>query len=219
VSSTTSNAYWIDDSTATRAAYDYFRVKATSWASGTATVTVGMRGAQSPANASFGSLTGNPTRVYIRVGFKTSSDWTDNGNTGTKLLFFSQTDSGDLTQKTNHYINLTEGSGVDKVSPGVGLQFKYYSDPIIAPSQNFNHGEWHDLEVILHAGTAGNFDGIAQVWMDGIQVANSSGIKFFDSLLTPRFTSFWFDPTFGGGYRPPVNQTIQIAQFYYESAA
>jgi len=214
-SSTTVNGRWEANSAATRSAYDYFRVRATAWTSGTATVTVGMQGGQAPANASFGNLTGSPTRLYFRMGFKTSANWTDNGNTGTKLIFFSQVEASG--QKTNHYIAMTEGSGVDKVSPAVNLQYMS-SAANNPPSQNFNHGEWHDLEVILHAGTAGNADGIAQVWMDGIQVVNSSTVKFFDSLLTPRFTGFYLDPTFGGGTRPPVNQTLQIAQFYYESA-
>lgn len=215
-SSTSGNGYWIADSGAPRTAYDYFRVRATSWTSGTATVNVGMQGGQAPARASFGDLKGNPTRLYFRMRFKTSSNWTDNGNTGTKLIFFSQANTSGQT--TNHYISMTEGS-TDTVSPSVGLQSTGwgYSNNI-NPSQTFNHGEWHDLEVVLHAGTAGNADGIAKVWMNGIQVVNSTTVPMFGSLMTPGFTNFWFDPTFGGGQHPSMNQTIQIAQFYYESA-
>lgn len=215
--STSNNVgWWIADTLAERTAYDYFRVRATAWTSGTATVTVGMQGGQSPANASFGNLTGSPTRVYFRMGFKTPADWSDNGNSGTKLIFFSQiTDSG---QRTNHYIPMT-GNGTNLIRPGVNLQSTGWGGSNnIDPSQTFNHGEWHDLEVILHAGTAGNADGIAQVWMDGIQVVNSSTVAFFGPLMTPRFTEFYFDPTFGGGTNPPINKFVQVAQFYYESA-
>jgi hypothetical protein len=215
-SGTTANGRWEANTSAVRTAYDYFRVKATAWTSGTATVTVGMRGGQAPARGNFGSLTGSPTRIYFRMGFKTSSDWTDNGNAGTKLIFFSQDSASG--QATNHYIGMTDGAA-NKVNPAVNMQSTGWGfSNNINPSQTFNHGEWHDLEVILHAGTAGNADGIAQVWMDGTQVVNSSTAAFFGSLMTPRFTGFWFDPTFGGGTRPPVNQTLQIAQFYYESA-
>ena len=217
VSSTTANAYWIADSAATKSAYAYFRVKATAAMTGSATVCVGMQGGQAPARGSFGSFTGVPTRLYFRMGFKTSSDWTDNGNTGTKLIFFSQASASGQT--TNHYVNMTIGA-TDKVSTSINLQSTGWGfSNTISPSQTFNHGEWHDLEVILQAGTAGNADGIAQVWVDGIQVVNSTTVAFFGSLMTPGFTNFWFDPTFGGGTQPPVNQTVQIAQLYYESAA
>ncbi len=215
---TTSNVVWIANSTALRSAYDYFRVKATAWTSGTAVVSVGMQGGQAPARGDFGTLTGSPTRLYFRMGFKTSSNWTDNNNTGTKLIFFSQDSASG--QSTNHYVAMTEGSGVDRVSPGVGLQPSGWgSSNNLTPSQTFNHGEWHDLEVIVEAGTAGNADGVAKVWMDGIQVVNVSNVGFFGSLMTPRFTKFVFDPTFGGGAAPPIGQHVQIAQLYYESAA
>jgi hypothetical protein len=218
-SSTTNNTgWWIGDTTANRTAYDYFRVIATSWASGTATVTVGMQGGQAPARALFGTFSGLPTRLYFRMGFKTSSNWTDDGNTGTKLIFFSQANASG--QSTNDYVSMTVGESTDKVSPGVFTQHTGWGgNRNMLPSQTFNHGEWHDLEVILYAGTAGNADGIAQVWMDGIQVVNVSDVAFFGSLMTPGFGYFWFDPTFGGGTRPPVNQTVQIAQLYYETAA
>ena len=219
--STTVNStkWWNANSTATRAAYDYFRVRATAPMTGTANVSVGMAGGQSPANASFGSLTGDPTRIYMRVGFRTSENWTDNGQVGTKLIFFTQQNVG--SARTNHYVNLTNGGegAAAKVYPSINIQYRD-SALTLPASQTFSHGQWHDLEVILHAGTAENSDGIAQVWMDGIQVMNRNDVMFFNSSsLTPKFTSFWLDPTFGGGSPPPANNpTLQIAHWYYESA-
>jgi hypothetical protein len=214
-------------SASTLAEYDYLRVRASAPMTGTARISVGMQGGQSPANASFGNLTGDPTRIYFRMGFRTSADWSDNNNTGTKLIFFSQRPSNDgppNTQQTNHYVSMTAGSSTDKVLTGVNTQWNggggsNRNMPLSpTPAQLFNHGEWHDLEVILHAGTAGNSDGIAQVWVDGVQTVNESNVQFFSTLMTPKFTNFWFDPTFGGGSNPSLNQTVQIAQWYYESA-
>jgi hypothetical protein len=198
--------------------YNYLRVRASAPMTGTANVSVGMQGGQSPARGNFGSLTGTPTRLYMRVGFRTSANFNDNGNVGTKMIFFSK--KAQSGQTTNNYFNTTSGSPAEKVSTGINLQPTGWGfSEFIPPSQNFNHGEWHDLELIFHAGTAGNADGIAQVWVDGIQVINDNAVPFFGSLMTPGFTSFYLDPTFGGGSNPPpANQTLQIAQWYYESA-
>jgi hypothetical protein len=209
----------------TLADYEYLRVRASAPMTGTAAVSVGMQGGQSSALATFGSLTGSPTQFYFRMGFKTSADWSDNGNTGTKLTFFSQKPSDDgppNSQQTNHYFGMTQGSS-NKVSPGLNLQFNgttgnrnMPASP--TPSQLFNHGEWHDFEAIAVANTAGVANGIAQVWMDGVQIVNESNVAYFTSIMTPNFSGFLFNPTFGGGTNPPINQTVQIAQLYYESA-
>jgi hypothetical protein len=205
-------------SASTLAEYGYFRVRASAPMTGTAIVSVGMAGGQSPARGNFGSLTGTPTRLYMRVGFRTSANFNDNGNVGTKMIFFSKKDQSGQT--TNNYFNTTSGSPTEKVYTSINLQPTGWGfSDTIPPSQTFNHGEWHDLELIFHAGTAGNADGIAQVWVDGIQVINDSTVPFFGSLMTPGFTSFYLDPTFGGGVNPPpADQTLQIAQWYYESA-
>jgi hypothetical protein len=154
----------------------------------------------------------------MRVGLKTSADFNDNGNVGTKLIFFSKKNvSG---QSTNHYINLSSGSATNKVSAGINLQ--YGGSPAsrsIPPSQLFPHGAWYDYEVVLEANTPGVANGIAKTWINGIQVVDETNVLFFPSLIPAQFTSFYLDPTFGGGSNPPpVNQSVQLAQWYYESA-
>jgi hypothetical protein len=215
--STTVNGLWSTSSAATIA--DYFRVRASSWTSGTAIVNVGMTGGQSPARFTGGRFTGNPTRIYARTGFRTSADWSNNGNTGTKLFFFTQQTTGG--QSTNHYVGLSDSAtGGGAVWPIVATQpTGWGTNRNINPSQGFAHGTWHDLEFIAHAGTAGGSDGIIQVWVDGIQVINQNDVALFGNAMNPWFTALFWDPTFGGGLNPPRNDTLQIAQIYIESAS
>jgi hypothetical protein len=216
-SSTTDNGLFTADSAATIADYDFFRVRATAWTSGTAVVCVGMRGAQPPAQFTGGRFTGNPSRIYVRAGFWTSSDWSDNGNAGTKLFFFSQQNTGG--QSNNHYVNLTDSAASGLVYPLVGLQKTGWgSNANYTPSQSFTHGAWRDLEFIAEAGTAGGSDGVVKVWIDNTLVVDQSNVPLFGSAMSPSFTSVFWAPTFGGGYNPPVNQTMRIAQVYLESA-
>lgn len=212
-SSTTVNGSWqVNNSSSTRAAYQYFRVRATSAMTGSASVSVGVSGGQSPARALFGTMPSNPSRVYFRMGFRTSADWSDNGNSGTKFVFFSQ------TVRTNNYVNMTNGT-TNLVSPGVNLQF-YGSPPSqsIPATVEFAHGEWHDLEVILEANVPGVANGVVKTWIDGVQALNRNDVLLFPSATTAQFSNWYLDPTYGGGLRPATNYTVQLAQFYYESA-
>ena len=100
------------------------------------------------------------------------------------------------------------------VSPAVILQ----PGGPINPTVEFAHGEWHDLEVVLEANTPGVANGIAKTWIDGVQALNVSNVQYFGAGLLPQFSNWYLDPTFGGGVSPALNCTVQIAQWYYESA-
>ena len=204
-STTSNNVFWARHSTDS-----FFRVRASSWTSGTAVVQVGQEGGSSPAKFSMGRLSGSPTRLYMRYLTRLPENLTLNGNTGMKMLFFSQ------EQGNNHYINWGGESGVEPVvSTQGGNGNASTSNSITTPL-----GEWADVEVELHTGTAGGNDGIARVWVNGQESAEKTDMPFFAAATTPRWTEINFDATYGGGRNPPpVNMFPQIAYVYMESAA
>jgi hypothetical protein len=192
-----------------------FRVRATAWTSGTATLEIGMAGGYAPARGNFGAMTPGATKFYLRALLKSSANYRDNDNAGTKLFFFSQkTENG---QTNNHYVGYTN-ENLDAISALVGLQghsfTEYRNDVDTAP-----HGYWLDLEVQIEANTPGVANGIAKMWFNGVLVLDRSDCLFFASLQTPTFTGIWSDMTYGGGINPPPEMmTCQFASWYVASA-
>lgn len=210
-SSTTANGAWMLE-TVSEVPSRIFRVRASAWTSGSATVDVGIRGGYEPASMIAGSFTGSPTRIYTRYLMKVDAAWTDNGNAGTKNTFFSQIEGN------NHFLNLTDAI-TDSIIPGVQLQ-QTSSYAASGAGTAANYGDWFDVEVILQTGTAGSANGVAQVWIDGVQQINVSNVPFFAAATTPRWTQLDLVPTYGGGRRPPpATLYFQIAGWYRESAA
>lgn len=217
-SSASTNGTW---GAATSGGLKYFRARASSWTSGTAVVSVGLLGGQSPARGLLGTFNSAPTRVYYRIVYWASPEWFKNRNVGEKFFFFSQTNEGG--QQNNHYIGLIDlgTSEPSVVTPYIGIQKSGYDFSYnISPSQTFALDTWHDLELIIETGTAGGTDGVVKLWMNGIQVINESTIKMFGSAQTPRIDTMWLDPTHGGGVRPSTGDNrLRIAHIYRESAA
>jgi hypothetical protein len=185
-----------------------FRVRATSWTSGTATVAIGMKGGWGPARFDAGTFSGDPTRIYTRVLYRVDPQYTNGGNAGTKFFFFSQ------QQNTNHYFNLS--------SIGMGLQGSTFLN--IDSTVNPTYGTWIDMEVLIIANTPGVSDGILKVWVNGQLGIDRTDIPYFGTTangepVIPRFTGFFVDPTYGGGRNPPPLTTyFDIAGWYRESA-
>ena len=183
------------------------RVRASSWTSGTAQVDLGFRGGQAPARFLTFRASGSPTKLYQRYVLRTSANWSDNGNSGTKLMFWSQLEGN------NHGIRITEGGDI---WPVIFLQNAF--NDIIEPTYvEIPHADWYDLEFIAEANTVGNADGRLAVFMNGAQVYNNTAIEFFAS--NPRFTNTLCDPTYGGGGNPPpADLTVDLAMIYTETA-
>lgn len=207
VSSTTANGTFRADTGAT---IELFRVRASAWTSGTATVSVGMAGGQAPARMTAGTFNSSQGKIYTRIVCRLSSNFDNNGNVGTKFFFFRQAD-GD-----NDYVAGVSSSNV--LSPSIALQPA--RTPLASASFTGALNTWHDLEFIAEANTPGTSNGIGQTYLNGPLCASRTDFNFFDTGTTPVFTQFFFDPTFGGGINPPpANLTWDIAYWYRESAA
>lgn len=208
-SSTSGNGEWRQENGS--AAGSLFRVRASSWTSGTAKVDVGKAGGQAAGRFDAGHFTGNPSRVYTRSLLYVDPHWTNNNNSGTKWIFLRD------VNPNNHYYNLTQGTD-SFFTPTYSTQrqdnFGHYMG-----SAGPNHGTWMDIETIAIANTPGVANGIAKMWVNGTLLLNRSDVKYFIDTDTPTFAYLFGDATYGGGWRPPdKNIFFDTAAMYRESA-
>jgi hypothetical protein len=175
----------------------------------------GHGGGDAPNAFVAGDLAGSgpKTRFYTRIRFRVSSNWTDNGNAGTKFFFFDQ------SQGNNHYVGLTEQG---QLRLAVNLQSTFgYATPS-GPNHlgtSLTKGTWHDAEILIVANTPGKYDGIARVWVDGTKTIDATDMGYFALGQTAHFDGFWFNPTYGGGYNPvPANQSLDLDHWYTSAA-
>ncbi len=216
--STTINGLW--ETTATQTSNALVRVRVASLASGSVSARVGQIGGYASANFTGGTFDANQGRIYVRLLYRSSANWTDGGNTGTKGVFYSQTAGGN---NNNHYVGFLPSPTVDPnvYNFGYGLQGHITTPFVEDPTpRTINIGEWCDLEMIFEANTVGSDNGIVKMWANGVEVLNRSNVRHFASNSTfPYFNALWFDPTYGGGQRPPPYEIfLDYSNVYRESA-
>jgi hypothetical protein len=183
---------------------------------------------ETPFVAGSGFSSGSDKReLYWRCVYKISGNWTDNGNTATKFNFIDQTDLGGGGAKNNHYINLTS---LGTLSPYLALQ-KNWGDistnwpPGPGFANSARKGKWNKLEVQLIAntvvaGVSEANDGTVRVWLNNALLFEYTTICFFHRDMTPRWSSFWCNPTYGGGSATvPQDQYIDIDHWYVSTKA
>jgi hypothetical protein len=165
------------------------------------------------------SATGPKSKIYMRIRFRLSANWTDNGNVLTKWFFFRQGVPG-TGATTNHYINLTESGAL---KPGVYLQstfgFATPSGPNKSITGTLAKGVWHDIEILLQANTPGVYNGVAKMWVNGTLLMTATDVGYFAADNVARFDALYFNPTYGGGLNPvPADQWIDIDHWYVSVA-
>lgn len=216
-STATVNGVWVTDTDVSQTDdTGLFRVRATSWTSGTATIAVGMRGGEAAARFNAGDFgETNPKRIYTRLLITNSPDWSDGTNTGTKGFFYTQQDL------RNHFTGMFGQNGI---GPFSGLQFNGSSS---GTNRNMDggivlpRGTWADFEWIFIANTPGVANGVLRSWVNGVQYQNLTDVSYFQAeAIIQGFNGLWMDPTYGGGEAPPDNPNIwfRIAGWYRESA-
>jgi hypothetical protein len=150
------------------------------------------------------------TAVYMCMWLKVSSNFTDNGNTGTKFGFLL-TPYGGTNRFVNHYFNLSKRLGINLQSARATLNRLMQSSYPIAR----NLGEWHLVEWLTIANSLGNADGIARIWVDGRPVLSEQNVRYFFPDQTPSFTGVTWNPTYGGGRNPvPHDMFIWVGDWY-----
>lgn len=191
-----------------------FRVRASSWTSGSASVTVGMRGGDAPARLDAGGWTGSPSKIYNRVAFYADADWTNSDNLGTKFFFFSS------DQGNGHYTGSLGGVANEAFGGTfVGLQGNGLNRNM-AGTAAIPNGQWFDIEYLFEANTPGVSNGVVRAWVNGVLSQELTDVQFFASGATPVFDTGRVDPTYGGGANPPPYTTyFRLGAWYRESAS
>ena len=156
----------------------------------------GGKGGSAPFNV--GIKFTKKTTVYFCVWQKLSTNFTNNGNTGTKWGFLRTPYEGTDPQRVNHYFNLANRLGINLQSAGATLNRNMYSSYDMV-----NHaGVWHRIELLAVAYTKGNKDCIARIWVDGVKVLDQTDVQYFFPNQVPAFNGINWNPTYGGGHNP-----------------
>ena len=163
----------------------------------------GFPGGGAPSRWGSRALPQNHGEIYVCLWLRASSNFSNNGNVGTKLFFIRDS-------LNNHFIGLGISNKPTDLFPGTGLQFRdnsksYNLGQNVTAANRIDGGQWHKLEIIWRANTPGLRDGSYRQWVDDVLVSRSDQVLFFLAGQTPQWTYLWFDPTFGGGRNPVPN--------------
>lgn len=154
----------------------------------------------------------NYSQVYVCVWTKLSPNFTNNGNAMTKWGFFL-TPYVTAPQQVNHFFNLTDRLGINLQSSGAVLNRNLWSTFNLMNSK----GVWHKVEFLVIGNSMGASDGVARMWVDGVQVLNATDVKYFYDGQSPAFSGITWNPTYGGGTNPVPYDMYQYIDHWYVS--
>ena len=154
----------------------------------------------------------NTGYLWQRIGYKVSSNWSDNMNAGTKFSFFKHSS---LT--INHACRVTtNGAPRFAVASQIG-------STIIADwraVQLYTFGAWNEVELYVTPGTPGQANGTLQGLLNGqpmtwfqssspSTIVSVPNVMWFPAGAVPRYNNIYFEGTYGGGLNPvPHDQNI-----------
>jgi hypothetical protein len=169
----------------------------------------GMPGGGSPSRWGSREVPTNQGSVYVCAWVRLSSNYSNNGNVGTKFFFLRD-------PWNNHFVGFDAPDRNRDAFLMTGLQFRDATlstnvGQVATPNDNVSGGGWHKIEIIWQANTPGQKNGRYRQWVDGALTGQSDTVMWWLAGQTPHFTSIWFDPTFGGGLnRVPHDQWIDV---------
>ncbi len=98
---------------------------------------------------------------------------------------------------------------------GSAFCFATPSGPNHLVDVGISKGEWHTYEFHFVANTPGVYNGLYRMWTDGVLVHEATDIGYFDTGITAKFDTLYFNPTYGGGSNPvPADQYLDIDEWY-----
>ncbi len=170
---------------------------------------------------------GNKSKLAIGCKLKLSSNWTNNGNRTTKLVFLHRVPDGD----SGHEVNLSAGQlsngnpipGVAGIFPQLSLQAGGLgpgnsSNYVMSQGESdYPRGIEHKVEMYFVLNTPGVSNGICKIWVThgttGVTtlVLNETTVPYNAAGTTPAWSYLWLDPTYGGGNNNvPADQYFEI---------
>lgn len=171
-------------------------------------------GGFSPVRFSFALATPSP-QMYVRYLVRYSSNWTNNGNTGTGMFapqFSGSNNAGnendlitgrcDNPPAVDQYVVVQQQGQATRTLPAVTTTYAA-ADPngnMAGPSR----GSWHTVEALFTAqSSTASANGSCTVWMDGTQCFTASNVAWVSGADSPNWATLLCDPTYGGGTNSP----------------
>lgn len=132
------------------------------------------------------ALPGKPRSLYVSSVMALSSNFYGHPSGVNKLHFFN------MANNTSSGYFSAQGQGMGPLQPQVRLQG--IADPLVSinlvpnlmPGVALTRGIWHRLEFLLVVNTAGQADGQAHMWLDGVKILQRNDIMY----LAPGETAF-----------------------------
>ena len=198
----------------------------------------GMTGGQSPCRSlSQVSITPQTQRtLYQCFVFKYPSNWTNNGNSGTKFSFFRNGAGTNHTWKAREGDNGGSGLELSLTTQGAGATIDYFGRPGVDVIPN---DAWAKVELlVVNNSPAGTANGTLRMWYSiwggsawptptealfrkgysGSYTTRIGEVLFAASGQSTSWQSIVHDPTYGGGLNPvPHDMTLKIAHWYASS--
>jgi len=163
---------------------------------GEATFPLGFTGGRGPILTEFATTT-KPHHVYLAFWFKLSPNWDGHSSYVNKIYHIW------IGQYNRVYLTLT---GIDTLPFTARVALQNVNENPISRNLNPNTGNlkkvfrnvWHLWEVELIANTAGQPDGEARWWIDGVLQGDYTGINYVPSGARDWWEFFDWNPTWGG---------------------
>ena len=196
------------------------RIRADAWTSGTATISIGMKGGENPIRASLGRIDGK--QRYVRFLVRMDADFASATQAEVKGIFLNT--AGQRTDGTayNNSNSAFFGWIARRSSEASFSQLWMFNK---TPRSNYYtgalgpaHGTWLDVEWLLVMNTLGQADGVFRGWINGQLNVNATTVRWVPTDVDGVFANFPLTPTWGGGQSPPIRtNVIQIAAWYQEA--
>lgn len=161
---------------------------------------------------------------YVAFTFKISSNWQGHDSQVNKILFIQNgpyPGSGPITVSA-HGANAASLRLDMRLVPRGNEGSQSLGSPNLIPnlaSGEIVRGTWHEIEINVVNNTAGNFDGEAHIWLDGVKITEYTDVMFFDDAVDPAsgFQVVSWDPTWGGTGDTVISDQYQRMDHFYIS--
>lgn len=148
------------------------------------------------------------------VGNDLTSGWDDGfpvPNAGTKLTFFLISETTSSPNYSNVFLSgTTPGAGaqIEAENAGVGVQnpgaYGFSNNKDWFPVAHISDGSWQRFECHAKSNTGSSYNGIFEMWRNGIKILNLTDVKFFPDGVPKNWIKYQISPTFGGGTNEPL---------------
>jgi hypothetical protein len=178
---------------------------------------VGFDGGGEPVNVYKYGFTGK-TRMYVSFWVRFSPNWIGHPSGVNKIFHF-------IINNINKVFLSAQGSDNDPLQATVflqqvpGVDGRRLDPNLNSGSAQIVRGHWHRWELLLTTNTAGEFNGSAEWWIDGVRVGSYSDIAYVTSGEPHTWDGIQWAPTWGGGgSQILVAQNEQVDHIYISGA-